>query len=100
MASLLKRDRQCLVSALDRLLENAAVSVAEGLALDLLAVKDRIRLGAERNWAVLEQSFRRHTTALAHIASESEHVVRKIHNSTFGTMATRPNTDPTRRSLR
>ena len=69
VASLLERDRQCLVSASDRLLENAAVSVAEGLGLDLRAVKDCIRLGAERNWAILEQSFRRHTTALAHIAS-------------------------------
>ena len=69
VASLLERDRQCLVWSTDRLLENAAVSVAEGLGLDLRAVKDCIRLGAERNWAILEQSFRRHTTALAHIAS-------------------------------
>ena len=100
MEALLERDRFELFQATSNLLDNVAVSAAEALDLDLGKVHNTIRFSLERNWAPAEQNFRWHTTALGHIASESVHIGRLIHNRIFGIMTDHcdANTDPTSRT--
>jgi len=80
VAALLERDRFELFQATSNLLEDVAVATAEALDLDLGDIRNTVRFGLERNWAPAEQNFRRHITALGHIASESTHIGRLLHN--------------------